>query len=86
MNFVQTNLRRRVAITHIFIRIGGLNLQDELRNQVVAYMDKYNLKRKSLSTYLGISPQYLSDWFHKRVDYDNERIQKIKKFISHEFY
>jgi len=61
-------------------------LQDELRNQVVAYMDKYNLKKKSLSTYLGISPQYLSDWFYKRVDYDNERIQKIKEFVSHEFY
>ena len=71
---------------HKYIWIGGLNLQDELRNQVIAYMDKYNLKKKSLSTYLGISPQYLSDWFHKRVDYDNERIQKIKKFISHEFY
>lgn len=75
-----------MAITHIFIWIGGLNMQDELRSRVVAYMEKYNLKKKSLSKYLGISPQYLSDWFHKRVDYDNERIQKINEFVSHEFY
>lgn len=61
-------------------------MQEELREQVASYMDKYNLKKKSLSTYLGISPQYLSDWFFKRVDFNNERVQKIEKFISHEFY
>ena len=61
-------------------------MQDELREQVASYMDKYSLKKKSLSTYLGISPQYLSDWFSKRVDFNNERVQKIKKFITHEFY
>lgn len=86
MNFVQTTLGGEVAITHTFIWIGGRILQDELRDQTVAYMEKYNLKKKSLSTYLGISPQYLSDWFYKRVDFGNERIQKIEKFISHEFY
>ena len=43
-------------------------MQDELRSRVVAYMEKYNLKKKSLSKYLGISPQYLSDWFHKSTN------------------
>lgn len=40
-------------------------MQDELREQVIAYFNKYMLRKSSLSSYLGISPQYLSDWLHK---------------------
>ena len=60
-------------------------MQDELRDAVVAYLKKYHLQKRALSTYMGISPQYLSDWFCKRVDYDDTKIQKIKAFISRRF-
>lgn len=61
-------------------------MQDKLRDEVVAYLEKYNLRKSSLSSYLGISPQYLSDWLHKRCDYDDEKIGKIKGFLSRKFY
>lgn len=65
---------------------GDQIMQDELRNQVVAYLDKYMLRKSSLSSYLGISPQYLSDWLHKRCDFDNGRIQMIRNFLNRRFY
>ncbi len=61
-------------------------MQDELRNATVAYLEKYQLQKRALSSYMGISPQYLSDWLYKRVDYDDDKIQKIKAFISRKFY
>jgi len=60
-------------------------MQDELRDAVVAYLKQYHLQKRALSTYMGISPQYLSDWFCKGVDYDDAKIQKIKAFISRRF-
>lgn len=60
-------------------------MQDELRNQVVAYLKQYQLRKSSLSTYLEISPQYLSDWLHKRCDFDNQKVQKIKGFLNRKF-
>ncbi len=65
---------------------GGKIMQDELREQVIAYFNKYMLRKSSLSSYLGISPQYLSDWLHKRCDFDNGRIQMIKSFLNRKFY
>lgn len=65
---------------------GGKVMQDELRDQVIAYFKKYMLRKSSLSSYLGISPQYLSDWLHKRRDFDNGRIQMIKSFLNRKFY
>ena len=61
-------------------------MQDELRNDVLAYLKQYRLQKCSLSTYLEISPQYLSDWLHKRYDFDNEKIQKIREFLKRKFY
>ena len=65
---------------------GGKIMQDELREQVIAYINKNMLRKSSLSSYLGISPQYLSDWLHKRCDFDNGRIQMIKSFLNRKFY
>ena len=66
--------------------IGGKTMQDELRTNVIAYLEKYQLRKSSLSSYLGISPQYLSDWFHGRCDFDNEKVKKIAEFLSRKFY
>jgi len=68
------------------IMYGGKIMQDELRDQVVAYLNQYMLRKSSLSSYLGISPQYLSDWLHKRCDFDNGRVQMIKSFLNRKFY
>ena len=61
-------------------------MQDELRKEAAAYLEKYHLKKSALSSYLGISPQYLSDWLYKRVDYDNEKVLMIRKFLNRKFY
>lgn len=61
-------------------------MQDEIREEVVAYLEKYMLRKSSLSSYLGISPQYLSDWLHNRCDYDDEKIERIKNFLNRKFY
>lgn len=60
-------------------------MQDELRKEAVAYLEKYHLRKSALSSYLGISPQYLSDWLYKRVDYDNEKILMIREFLNRKF-
>lgn len=60
-------------------------MQDTLRNKAIAYLEKYKLRKCALSSYLGISPQYLSDWLHKRCDFDTEKVQKINKFLSRNF-
>lgn len=65
---------------------GGKIMQDELRNQVVAYLNQYMLRKSSLSSYLGISPQYLSDWLHRRCDFGSGRVQMIKNFLNRKFY
>lgn len=61
-------------------------MQDTLRDKVVAYLEKYKLRKSSLSLYLGISPQYLSDWLHKRCDFDQGKVQDINKFLNRKFY
>ncbi len=68
------------------IMYGGWIMQDELRDQVIAYLNQYMLRKSSLSSYLGISPQYLSDWLHKRCDFNNGRVQMIKNFLTRKFY
>ena len=60
-------------------------MQDELRIKVIAYLEKYQLRKSSLSSYLGISPQYLSDWFHKRCDFDDGKVKKIAEFLDRKF-
>lgn len=60
-------------------------MQEKLRKRVVEYLNFYQLQKSSLSSYLGISPQYLSDWLHNRHDFDDEKIAKIKDFISRKF-
>ena len=65
---------------------GDKDMQDELRDQVIAYLNQYGLRKSSLSSYLGISSQYLSDWLHKRCDFDNGRVQMIKNFVNRKFY
>lgn len=61
-------------------------MQDTLRNKVITYLEEYKLRKSSLSSYLGISPQYLSDWLHKRCDFDTEKVQNINKFLNRKFY
>ena len=82
---MRTILGKGVVLFHIMICVWREFMQDELRDAVVAYLKKYHLQKRALSTYMGISPQYLSDWFCKRVDYDDAKIQKIKAFISRKF-
>ena len=61
-------------------------MQDKIRDEVVAYLKQYQLRKSSLSAYLGISPQYLSDWLHKRCNFDMEKINKINEFTNRKFY
>lgn len=60
-------------------------MQENLRKQVVEYLNQYHLQKSALSSFLGISPSYLSDWLHCRVDFDDGKISKIEKFLSRKF-
>ncbi|MDD3362794.1 MAG: hypothetical protein PHW34_14095 [Hespellia sp.] len=57
-------------------------MQDDLREKAVVYLYKNEIKKGQLSEYLGISPQYLSDWLHKRVEFDDSKINQINEFIE----
>lgn len=60
-------------------------MQDELRKEAVAYLEEHHLRKSALSSWLGISPQYLSDWLYKRVDYDDTKILRIREFLKRKF-
>ena len=68
------------------IRKGNQNMQDELRKEVIDYLEEYGLRKSALSSYLKISPQYLSDWLHKRCDFDVWKLSETKKFLSRRWY